>query len=282
MGLQDFFSSMGDYTPIDNNINSNSYANQFNTPEFGVSPGFSGGNMAQSDDSGNDLMLRQIAAAEKLKQDLANARAGRASALQAQQQALASAFGGFNDDYYEDLETAFRDAASTGLQSSYDDSVRGIYQGFKQKGVLTQGEVDAALSALDAQKSVEQNRIDKAASAYSQLKRDDVAKKQKSLGDQLSGLAGGASTVADIDTQTKAIQDFNFGSQLEKLKAPGKKDDMTFFEGFEKVGAGTQANVMPVNTAGPSDLGTALAQPSRFSTRGVQSPFSGSSIRVIG
>ena len=279
MGFQDFFSSMGDYTPVDN-----SYANQFNTPEFGVSPG---GNMAQSvmtqsDDSGYDLMLQQIAAAEKLKRDLANARAGRASALQTQQQALADAFGGFNDEYYADLETAFRDAASTGLQSAYDDSVRGIYQGFKQRGLLTQGEVDAALSALDAQKSVEQNKIDKAAAAYSQLKKDDVAKKRKSLGDQLSGLAGGASTVGEIDKQTKAIQDFDFGSQLEKLKTPGKKDDMTFFEGFEKVGPGTQANVMPVNTAGPSDLGTALAQPSRFSTRGVQSPFSGSSIRVIG
>ena len=65
-----------------------------------------------------------------------------------QQQALANAFGGFNDEYYADLDSAFRDAASTGLQSAYDDSVRGIYQGFKQRGLLTQGEVDAALSAL--------------------------------------------------------------------------------------------------------------------------------------
>ena len=275
--FQDFFSSMGDYTPTpgdDTNANRGYPGSSTSNMAFDV--------MTQSDDSGNDLMLQQIAAAEKLKRDLANARAGRASALQAQQQALANAFGGFNDEYYADLEAAFRDAASTGLQSAYDDSVRGIYQGFKQRGLLTQGEVDAALSALDAQKSVEQNKIDKAAAAYSQLKKDDVAKKQKSLGDQLSGLAGGASTVAEIDKQTKAIQDFDFGSQLEKLKTPGKKDEMTFFEGFEKVGPGTQANVMPVNTAGPSDLGTALAQPSRFSTRGVQSPFSGSSIRVIG
>ena len=280
MGFQDFFSSMGSYTPTpgdDTNAN-RGYSGSRSSMAFDL--------MTASEDDGQSEMRAALEAAERLKQDLANARAGRASALQAQQQALANAFSSFNDDYYEDLETAFRDAASTGLQSAYDDSVRGIYQGFKQRGLLTQGEVDAALSALDAQKSVEQNKIDKAAAAYSQLKKDDVAKKQKSLGDQLSSLAGGASTVADIDKQTKAIQDFNFGSQLEKLKTPGKKDDMTFFEGFEKVGPGTQANVMPVNTAGPSvatrDLGTALAQPSRFSTRGVQSPFSGSSIRVIG
>ena len=273
--FQDFFSSMGSYTPTpgdDTNAN-RGYPGSSNMA-FDL--------MTASEDDGQSEMRAALEAAERLKQDLANARAGRASALQTQQQALANAFSGFNDEYYADLEAAFRDAASTGLQSAYDDSVRGIYQGFKQRGLLTQGEVDAALSALDAQKSVEQNKIDKAAAAYSQLKKDDVAKKQKSLGDQLSGLAGGATTVAEIDKQTKAIQDFDFGSQLEKLKTPGKKDDMTFFEGFEKVGPGTQANVIPVNTAGPSDLGTALAQPSRFSTRGVQSPFSGSSIRVIG
>lgn len=275
--LQDFFSSMGGYTPTpgdDTNANRGYPGSRSSMAQDLMTQ--------QSDDNGFDLMLQQIAAAEKLKRDLANARAGRASALQAQQQALANAFSSFNDDYYEDLETAFRDAASTGLQSAYDDSVRGIYQGFKQRGLLTQGEVDSALSALDTQKAVEQNKIDKAAAAYSQLKKDDVAKKQKSLGDQLSSLAGGASTVADIDKQTKAIQDFNFGSQLEKLKTPGKKDDMTFFEGFEKVGPGTQANVMPVNTAGPATVSAASAQPSRLSTRGVQSPFSGSSIRVIG
>jgi len=244
----------------------------------------SGGSTMQSEsDSGaGGNLFQQMQAAQRLKRQLEDARLGRASALQAQQKALADAFSAFNDDYYEDLETSFRDAASTGLQSAFDDSLRGIYQGFKQRGLLTQGEVDAALSALNTQKTAEQNRIDKAASAYAQLKKDDVAKKQKALGDQLSSLAGGASSVADINAQTQAIQNFDFGSQLEKLKAPGKKDDMTFFEGYDKVGPGTQANVMPVNTAGPSDLGTALAQPSRFSTRGVQSPFSGSSIRVIG
>ena len=61
--------------------------------------------MTASEDDGQSEMRAALEAAERLKQDLANAQAGRASALQAQQQALANAFGpGFNDEYYADLE----------------------------------------------------------------------------------------------------------------------------------------------------------------------------------
>ena len=89
---------------------------------------------------------------------------------------FANAFSSFNDEYYADLEAAFRDAASTGCNQPttilYAASIRDL-----SKGSFDTRRVDAALSALDAQKSVEQNKIDKAA-AYSQLKKDDVAKKQ--------------------------------------------------------------------------------------------------------
>lgn len=237
-------------------------------------------------DDGNsfdqNLYKQQQAAA--LRQQIDAARATRASALQKQQTALAQAFGGFDDDYYGDLETSYKDFANTGLQSAYDDSLRGIYQGFKQKGLLSQGEVNAAVSALDAQRAVEQNRIDKAAAAYAQAKRDEVSKKQQSLGSQLSGMAGGASTVADINKQTENINTFDFGSQLEKLRSAGAKDEMDFFEGYEKVGAGQQPNVAPTysNTGG---LGSALVNPGQapgsVSTQGVQSPFQGSSTKVI-
>ena len=246
------------------------------------SGGFSSGDSGQPYDPNTDfqLMARQRRAAQ-----LANARSARAEALAKQQRALTQAFSGFNDDYYDDLDSAYREFAGSGLQSSYDDALRGIYQGFKSQGLLTQGQLDAAISGLEAQKDAELGKIDKAAAAYVQAQRDAIDKKQKSLGEQLSAMAGGASDADQVNAQTNAIRNLNFAFDAEKVGKPGKKESMEFFQDFSKVGAGTVPNVAPT-TSNSGGLGSELVnigrQDGAFTSQGVQSPFQGRSLKVIG
>ena len=70
--------------------------------------------------------------------ELAAARANRANALADKQSQLAAAFGAFNNDFYDDLGGSFIDYQNPLLAQSYDDSLRGIYEGFKAKGLLSQ------------------------------------------------------------------------------------------------------------------------------------------------
>ena len=120
------------------------------------------------------------------------AKKERAEALSKKQKELADAFGAFGDDYYSDLSDAYTDFQTPMLTSALDDATRGMYDGFKAKGILTQAEVDAGLGDLIEQKAIDSASIQSGASGYAQAKKDEVAKKQQSLGDALSAMAGGA------------------------------------------------------------------------------------------
>lgn len=246
------------------------------------SGGFSSGDSGQPYDPNTDF---QLMARQRRATELANARSARATALAEQQKALAQAFSGFTDDYYDDLDSAFREFAGAGLQSSYDDALRGIYQGFKSQGLLTQGQLNTAIAGLEAQKDAELGKIDKAATAYVQAQRDAIDKKQKTLGEQLSAMAGGASNIDQVNAQTKAIRSLNFAGDAEKVGKPGKKESMDYFQDFTKVGAGVVPNVAPT-TSNTGGLGSELVNIGRedgaFTSQGVQSPFQGSSLKVIG
>jgi len=211
--------------------------------------------------------------------ELAAARQRRAAALGEKQSALSNAFGAFNDDFYGDLGTSYKDFQNPLLTQGYDASLRGIYDGFKAKGLLTQSEVDAAISGLDTAKAAEMERIGQGASEYTQAKRDEVAKKQSALGDQLASMVGGATTAADVDAQTEAINAFDFSKDIEKLRTPGSKGGLSFFQNFNQVAAQSDpsVNVAAQSVSGAPQTGSITP----VVNTGISSPFDSRSIRVV-
>lgn len=213
--------------------------------------------------------------------ELAAARENRANALANKQNQLAAAFGAFSDDFYDDLSSSYSEYQNPLLSQGYDDSLRGIYEGFKAKGLLSQADVNAAISGLDSARDRERNRIAQGATAYSDARRNEVAAKQKKLGDQLAGLVGGATTAADVNAQTEAINAFDFSGEVDKLKTPAAKGDLNFFEGFDKVTASSRpaTNVAAVSATGTPQNAESIAA-GRQAT-GIRSPYQGSSLKVV-
>ena len=208
------------------------------------------------------------------------ARKERAEALAQKQKQLTDAFSAFGDDYYNDLSSAYTDFQTPLLSSAYDDAQRGVYDGFKAKGILTQAEVDAGLGDLLTQKTIDSSNIMSGASDYVQAKKDEVAKKQQSLGDALSSMAGGATTLDEINKQTEDIKAFDFSKDVEKLKPAAAKTALTFFDGFTKIPL-SQApveNVAPVSTSGAAQTGSITPA---YSYTGINDPFRGSRSRVV-
>jgi hypothetical protein len=224
-------------------------------------------------------------------QQMMAARQRRALALRNKQKSLADAFGVFNDDFYDDLGSSYSDFQNNLLSEGYDESLRGIYDGFKAKGLLTQSEVDAAIAGLDTSRSAEMERVNQSAAEYAQAKRDEVAKKQSALGDQLASLIGGATDPNTLDAQTAAINAFDFSKDINKLKTPGAKGDLNFFQKYNQVtanpsvnvtaqsntGAPQTGNVTPVSSTGAPQTGSIT--PVNYT--GIASPFGSNSIRVV-
>jgi len=208
------------------------------------------------------------------------ARKERAEALSQKQKELADAFSAFGDDYYNDLSTAYTDFQTPLLSSAYEDAKRGVYDGFKAKGLLTQAEVDAGLGDLLTQKTIDTANINTGASDYVQAKKDEVSKKQQSLGDALSAMAGGATTLDEINKQTENIKAFDFSKDVEKLKPAASKTALTFFDGFTKIPLVNQPieNVAPVSTSGAAQTGTITPA---YTYTGINDPYSGSGTRVV-
>lgn len=247
-------------------------------PDYG--PG--GGNQGGDNDGYQYVDQGQI--------ELQKARDERATALAAKQKELSDAFGYFNDDYYNDLSQGYTDYSNPLLQTAYDDSLRGIYSGFKASGLLSQDAVDQAVGGLDSQRSIEQQRIADAASAYSGSKRTDVENQRKKLGDQLSSLVGGAPDIDSVRAQTDAINNFDVSGKVNKLKAAGPKSGIDFFSGFDKVAANQESNPLATYTNAPGAASASLtgssALPSSASVQptslvGIDSPYSGSSVKVV-
>ena len=110
-----------------------------------------------------------------------------------------------------------------------------------------------------------------------------IEKQQKKLGEQLSALVGGATSVDDINRQTKAIQDFDITGQVEKLKTPNAKDSMNFFANFNKVGL-SEAPKDPTATFtyAPSPASRDMMKElNPYSGLGIQTPYQGSATKVV-
>jgi len=214
------------------------------------------------------------------------ARDRRATALAEKQKELAEAFANtFSDDYYGDLSSSYSDFAMSGLQEAYDDSLRGIYQGFKAAGLMSQDDLNTAISGLDTQKGVEQQRINDAAAQYAEQKKADAETQRQKFGDELTALVGGATTQEAIDAQTANIQNFDVTGRIDKAKAPGAKNPMEFFQGYDKVKADQVSAMNPTATytqaPGAASLSLKSGASAPQSLVGVSSPFQGNSVKVV-
>jgi len=239
-----------------------------------------------------DELQRQKDDAERIRQEelakqvafeksMSDARSARETALGEKQAELASAFGIFNDDYYSDLSNSFSEFQNPRLQKAYDDSMRGIWEGFASVGLLTQAEVDSRMAGLASKKSEEEARIAKGAEEYSALKRADVDKKMQTLGDQLSALSGGATTLDEINQQTESIKNFKIQPDVDKLKTPSTKTGLDFLSSFSQKADDPSFNPQALSTFGDKQEKDVMSV--GYKPRGVQSPFaSGQSSRVVG
>ena len=214
--------------------------------------------------------------------DLDQARSRRATALANKQSELTNAFASFNDDYFDDLGRSYSEFNNPLLSTAYDDAVRGIYDGFKSAGIMSSADLTSQMAGLDSQKAIEEQRLKDSALTYSTSQRDQVNKERQKLGEQLSGLAGGATDMASIDQQTSAIENFDVAGRVNKLKSPNTKTSMDFFSDFAKVPQVTTADPAATFAGTPSPASQAMFnQTNPYSSLGIQTPYQGSATKVI-
>ena len=214
--------------------------------------------------------------------DLDQARSRRATALANKQSELANAFASFNDDYFDDLGRSYSEFNNPLLSTAYDDAVRGIYDGFKSAGIMSSADLTSQMAGLDAQKAIEEQRLKDSALTYSTAQRDQVNKERQKLGEQLSGLAGGATDLASIDQQTSAIENFDVAGRVNKLKSPNTKTSMDFFSDFAKVPQSSTADPVATFAGTPSPVSQAMfSQENPYASLGIQTPYQGSATKVI-
>ena len=213
--------------------------------------------------------------------ELDQARSARADALRNKQSELATAFGSFTDDYYNDLGTSYSEFNTPLLDTAYDDAVRGIWDGFKGAGLMTSQGLNTQMANLDAQKAIEQQRLKDSASTYAMDQRGQIDKERTKLGEQLSALAGGATDIDSINQQTNAITNFDVAGKINKLKSPNVKSSMDFFSDFNKV-ADSSTDPTATFTNTPSQTSQSMmGVKNPYESLGIQTPYSGSSTKVI-
>tara|TARA_R110002012_G_scaffold2128_2_gene10231 strand:+ start:46 stop:1197 length:1152 start_codon:yes stop_codon:yes gene_type:complete len=218
---------------------------------------------------------------------LVSALADRDAALAAQMSSLSDAFGFGTDDYYGGLRDSYTSENNQAFQTAYDDAMRGIYEGFKSSGLLTQGAVDQDKSKLGSANVSETSRLGTAAEEYAKANRTLVDEGRTGIEGDLNALAVDANTADAYRKQIEAINAFDVAGQASSFKTPTESSVADFFSDFSKRSYDPSYNVAPtaVATAGPSRVTQSVqnlgsnTQPS--SMVGLRSPYKGRSTRVV-
>ena len=214
--------------------------------------------------------------------DLLAARAARDAAYSAQQGNISSAFGFANDGYYDGLRDAYMTDSDGPFQTAYDDAQRGLMDVFKSAGLLTQSGVDGSLSNLTGAKGTEGNRLGGLADEYRSANKGYVDGGIGSVNSGLDVLKYFSEDVADINNQTSNINAYDVTGLSSPYKSPTDQGIADFFTDFAKRKYDPSYNVDPTKTTNSTArrvTAASSAQPS--SLLGIQSPYSGSSVRVI-
>ena len=230
----------------------------------------------------------EAAAAEAKRQaELAAALGDRDAALASQMSSLANAFGFSTDDYYSGLRDSYTADNNQAFQTAYDDAMRGIYEGFKSAGLLTQSAVDQDKSRLGSANLSETNRLGTAAEEYAKANRSFVDEGRTGIEGQLQGLAVDADTADAYRAQTEAINAFDVAGAAKPFQTPTERSVADFFSDFAKRSYDPSYNVAPtaVASAGPSRVTQSVNQfgpnTQTSSLVGIRSPFANKQSRVV-
>ena len=230
----------------------------------------------------------QAAAAEAKRQaELAAALGDRDAALASQMSSLSDAFGFGTDDYYSGLSDSYTADNNQAFQTAYDDAMRGIYDGFKSAGILTQSGVDQDKSKLGSANLSETNKLGTAAEEYAKANRSFVDEGRTGIEGQLQGLAVNADTADAYRAQTESIKGFDVAGASKPFQTATERSVADFFSDFAKRSYDPSYNVAPtaVASAGPSRVTQSVNQfgpnTQASSQVGIRSPYKGRSTRVV-
>ena len=112
--------------------------------------------------------------------------------------------------------------------------MRGIYEGFKSAGLLTQSAVDQDKSKLGSANLSETNRLGTAAEEYAKANRSFVDEGRTGIEGQLQGLAVDADTADAYRAQTQAITAFDVAGASKPFQTPTERSVADFFSDFAK------------------------------------------------
>lgn len=215
------------------------------------------------------------------------ARAERDAALAAAQSRLKDAFSFATDDYYTGLSNAFTANSDGTFQTAYDDALRGIYEGFKSAGLVTQSGIDSGIASLDGASSGEQSKLGTLAQEYAKANRDYVNQGLTAIGDALTAIAAQSNDLGTLQSQTEQLNAYDVAGEAKPYQSPTEKGVAEFFTNFQKRAYDPSYNVNPtaVASAGPSRVTQSVQkyganrQPS--SMVGIRSPYEGQAMRVV-
>lgn len=215
------------------------------------------------------------------------ALADRDAALASQMSSLSNAFGFGTDDYYSGLRDSYTSDNNQAFQTAYDDAMRGIYDGFKSAGILTQGAVNQDKSKLGSANLSETNKLGTAAEEYAKANQTFVDDGRTGIESDLNALAVDANTADAYRKQIEAINAFDVAGAAKPFETPTGSSVADFFSDFAKRSYDPSFNVAPtaVTSGGPSRVTQSVQslgsnnQPS--SMVGLRSPYKGRSTRVV-
>ena len=218
---------------------------------------------------------------------LVSALADRDAALAAQMSSLGDAFGFSTDAYYGGLRDSYTSDNNQAFQTAYDDAMRGIYDGFKSAGILTQGAVDQDKSKLGSANLSETNKLGTAAEEYAKANQTFVDDGRTGIERDLNALAVDANTADAYRKQIEAINAFDVAGAAKPFETPTGSSVADFFSDFAKRSYDPSFNVAPtaVTSGSPSRVTQSVqslgsnTQPS--SMVGLRSPYKGKSTRVV-
>ena len=145
----------------------------------------------------------------------------------------------YTTDYYSGLRTAYNDEYLDDLQSAYDASMRGIWEGIRNAGVYDQAGFDASKSKLDTARTSEIADLDQLAKAYRDAQITAVGDVRSGILSDLAGLySGNDVSAAQAAAEQAAVEGYSYLADMETLdETPSMGDTPTFFSGFNQAAA---------------------------------------------
>jgi hypothetical protein len=160
----------------------------------------------------------------------------------------------YTTDYYSGLRTAYNDEYLDDLQSAYDASMRGIWEGIRNTGVFDQTGFDTSKSKLDTARTSEIADLDQLAKAYRDAQKTAVKGVREGILSDLKGLySGNDVSAAQAAAEQAAVEGYSYLADMETLRETPSMLDAegntpTFFSGFNQAAARQAARTPTVRT----------------------------------